>query len=51
MATVGASSASPSDEDRLSIVLTKRDGQWRIAHGHNTVIDPAAKRFDPVNSG
>jgi uncharacterized protein (TIGR02246 family) len=40
----------PESEDRLSLVLTKRDGRWRIAHGHNTVIDPAAQPFDPVNS-
>lgn len=41
----------PESEDRLSLVLTKRDGRWRIAHGHNTVIDPAAQPFDPVKSG
>jgi uncharacterized protein (TIGR02246 family) len=35
-------------EDRLSLVLTKRDGRWRITHGHNTVIDPRAKPFNPV---
>lgn len=38
-------------QDRLSIVLVKREGQWNIAHGHNTVIDLSAQRFDPVNSG
>ena len=40
--------ARPESEDRLSLVLAKRDGQWRITHGHNTVIDPAAKPFNPV---
>ncbi len=41
----------PESKDRLSLVLTKRDGRWRIAHGHNTVIDPAAQPFDPVKRG
>jgi uncharacterized protein (TIGR02246 family) len=39
----------PESEDRLSFVLTKREGRWRIAHGHNTVVDPRAKPFNPVN--
>lgn len=26
-------------------------GRWLIAHGHNTVVDPAAQPFDPVNTG
>jgi uncharacterized protein (TIGR02246 family) len=37
-------------QDRLSLVITKRSGGWRIVHGHNTVIEPGAQRFDPVNS-
>jgi len=41
----------PASEDRLSLVLTKRDGTWRIAHGHNTVIDPTARPFNPVKRG
>ena len=41
----------PESDNRLSLVLTKRSGRWRIAHGHNTVIDPAAQPFDPVKSG
>jgi uncharacterized protein (TIGR02246 family) len=40
----------PESEDRLSLVLTKRNGRWRITHGHNTVIDPAARPFNPINS-
>jgi uncharacterized protein (TIGR02246 family) len=40
-----------SAENLLSLVLTKHRGQWRIAHGHNTVIDPGAQRFDPVKTG
>jgi uncharacterized protein (TIGR02246 family) len=41
----------PSSEDRLSLILTKRSGRWLIAHGHNTVIDHGAQRFDPVRTG
>ena len=41
----------PKSDNRLSLVLTRRSGRWRIAHGHNTVVDPAAQPFDPVNSG
>lgn len=41
----------PQSDDRLSLVLTRRAGRWRIAHGHNTVIDPGARRFDPVKTG
>lgn len=40
----------PESEDRLSFILTQQAGKWRIAHGHNTVIDPAAQRFDPIIS-
>jgi len=29
-------------------MLAKREGQWRIVHGHNTVIDPAAQPFNPI---
>jgi uncharacterized protein (TIGR02246 family) len=41
----------PSSEDRLSLILTKRSGRWLIAHGHNTIIDHGAQRFDPVKTG
>ena len=41
----------PSSEDRLSLILTKRSGRWRVAHGHNTVIDHGAQRFDPAKTG
>jgi len=37
-------------QDRLSLVIAKRSGGWRIVHGHNTVIEPDTQRFDPVNS-
>jgi uncharacterized protein (TIGR02246 family) len=42
--------ARPSSEDRLSLILTKRSGRWLIAHGHNTLIDHGAQRFDPVKT-
>jgi hypothetical protein len=41
----------PPARDRLSLILTKRQGVWRIVLGHNTVIDERAEPFDPVNSG
>jgi hypothetical protein len=27
-----------------------RTGEWKIAHAHNTVVDPTAQPFDPINS-
>jgi uncharacterized protein (TIGR02246 family) len=38
----------PKSENRLSLMLSRRDGRWLIVHGHNTVIDPAAQPFNPV---
>jgi uncharacterized protein (TIGR02246 family) len=38
----------PAAGNRLSFMLAKRERQWRIVHGHNTVIDPAAQPFDPA---
>jgi uncharacterized protein (TIGR02246 family) len=35
---------------RLTYVLVKRGGKWKITHGHNTHIDPDAQPFDPINS-
>jgi uncharacterized protein (TIGR02246 family) len=43
--------ARPESQDRLSLIVAKRSGRWLIAHGHNTVIDPGAQRFDPVRAG
>jgi uncharacterized protein (TIGR02246 family) len=37
--------------DKLSLVLVKCEDGWRITHVHNTVVDPKAQPFDPVNSG
>jgi uncharacterized protein (TIGR02246 family) len=33
-----------------SFVLTSDGDTWKIAHFHNTIIDPIARPFDPVNS-
>ena len=38
-------------QDKLSLILVKCEDGWRITHGHNTVVDPKAQPFDPVNSG
>jgi uncharacterized protein (TIGR02246 family) len=43
-------SKTPSGSGRLTYVLVKRDSKWKITHGHNTVIDPDAQRFDPINA-
>lgn len=40
----------PAGENRLSFVLVKRDGQWKIVLGHNTPVEPRAKPFDPIGS-
>jgi hypothetical protein len=31
--------------------VVKREGEWRITHGHSTVIDPNAQPFDPIKTG
>ena len=38
----------PQSRDRLSYVLVKGPEGWRIAHGHNVVIDEDAAKHDPV---
>ena len=43
-------SNAPPGSGRLTYVLVKRGGKWKITHGHNTTIDPNAQRFDPINS-
>lgn len=35
--------------NRLTLVVTKRDGQWRISHGHNVWINERAEKSNPVN--
>ncbi len=41
---------NPPGSGRLTYVLVKRGGKWKITHGHNTSIDPNAQPFDPINS-
>jgi uncharacterized protein (TIGR02246 family) len=41
----------PPGKDRLSLVMLRRDREWKISHGHNTPIDQKAQPFDPVNRG
>jgi uncharacterized protein (TIGR02246 family) len=40
----------PKSRDRLSYVLVKGPEGWRIAHGHNVVIDEDAAKNDPVKN-
>ncbi len=44
-------STRPVSQDRFTLVLVKRGGNWKIAHGHNTIINADAQPFDPVYSG
>ena len=43
--------ARPKSDNRLSLILARRAGRWTIAHGHNTVVDAGAQRFDPIKTG
>jgi uncharacterized protein (TIGR02246 family) len=38
----------PKARDRLTCVLVKGPEGWKIAHGHNVVVDEAAARNNPV---
>jgi len=38
----------PPGEGRLSFIVVKRKGQWKIALGHNTDINKAAEPDDPI---
>jgi uncharacterized protein (TIGR02246 family) len=42
-------SSAPPGLGRLTYVLAKRGGKWKIVHGHNTGINLEAQRFDPIN--
>ena len=33
---------------RGTFILLKREGRWKIAHFHNTTVDPEAERNDPI---
>lgn len=39
----------PAMNTRMTLVLTKASGHWKIAHGANIEVDAGAARFDPVN--
>jgi uncharacterized protein (TIGR02246 family) len=41
----------PASKDILSFILVKRDGHWKIVHGHNTIVLREAQPYDPVNNG
>jgi hypothetical protein len=38
-------------QDKLSLIIVKCEGEWRITHGHSTVIDPNVQPFDPIKTG
>jgi uncharacterized protein (TIGR02246 family) len=38
----------PEGRDLMSVVLVKQKGRWLIAHGHNTTIDEAAQKDNPI---
>lgn len=41
--------AMPKAHDRLTFVAARRDGTWRLVHGHNTIVNPQAADNDPVS--
>jgi uncharacterized protein (TIGR02246 family) len=41
----------PASKDILSFTFVKRDGQWKIVQGHNTIVLPEAQPYDPVSNG
>jgi uncharacterized protein (TIGR02246 family) len=40
----------PKAQNRETFVLVKGPDGWKIAHGHNTVVDANAAQHDPVNA-
>jgi uncharacterized protein (TIGR02246 family) len=38
----------PEGRDLMSLFLVKQAGRWLIAHGHNTTLDEAAQKDNPV---
>ena len=40
----------PKAQNRETFVLAKGPEGWKIAHGHNTIVDANAARNDPVNA-
>jgi uncharacterized protein (TIGR02246 family) len=41
--------AGDTIKDRISLVLVKSSGRWVIIAGHNTSIDPASEKINPVS--
>ena len=39
----------PKRQNRQTYVMAKSPDGWKIAHGHNTVVDANAAKHDPVN--
>ncbi len=42
--------AIPPHRTRMTLVLGKAEGRWRILHGANIVIDEQAAAFDPIQA-
>jgi uncharacterized protein (TIGR02246 family) len=40
----------PKAQNRETFVLVKGPEGWKIAHGHNTIVDANAAKNDPVNA-
>jgi uncharacterized protein (TIGR02246 family) len=40
----------PKAQNRETMVLVKGPDGWKIAHGHNTIVDANAAKNDPVNA-
>jgi uncharacterized protein (TIGR02246 family) len=38
----------PGGQGRLSYLVVKRNGLWKITFGHNTAVNPDAQRYDPI---
>lgn len=40
----------PEAEDMMSMLWVRQTGNWLIALGHNTTIDPNVQQFNPIKS-
>ncbi len=38
----------PATLNRLSLLVTQRDGRWRVSHGHNVWVNERAARSNPA---
>ena len=48
--TTPSGQVMPKTQTKLSYVLARSGGEWKIAHGQNVRIDAEAAQQDPVNS-